>query len=140
MGLLKKPACHVSGGSHYAFLFDKCGYLSLLHTDSEVFQQPQRPLFSRRCIDRLYRSGCVFKKCGIILNNLVSEKQVQANLFDNIDRAKSRRLMQAVDTVNARLDCPLRWAAEGLGQSWQVKFKRRSKRYTTRWDELPEVA
>ncbi|MBE3143890.1 MAG: DUF4113 domain-containing protein [Planctomycetes bacterium] len=23
--------------------------------------------------------------------------------------------------------------------SWQVKFKRRSNRYTTRWDELPVV-
>jgi hypothetical protein len=44
-GLLKKPVCHVSDGSHYAFFFDKCGYLSLVHTDSEVFQQPLRYLF-----------------------------------------------------------------------------------------------
>jgi len=82
----------------------------------------------------------ICNECGIILNSLVSEEQIQANLFDNIDREKSRRLMQAVDTINARLNCPLRWAAEGLEQSWKVKFNRRSYRYTTRWDELPEVA
>ena len=93
-----------------------------------------------QCIDWLYRKNCAFKKCGIILNDLVPEERVQTNLFDSVDREKSRRLMQVIDAVNARLNSPLRWAAEGLNQPWQVKFNRRSNRYTTRWDELPEVA
>lgn len=93
-----------------------------------------------RCIDRLYRKGCAFKKCGLILNGLVPENRAQQGLFDDVDRLKSRRLMQAVDAVNARLNSPLQWAAEGLEQSWKVKFNRRSNRYTTRWEELPEVA
>jgi DNA polymerase V len=92
------------------------------------------------CIDRLFREGYRFKKCGIILSGLVSQDRVQQSLFDTADREKSKRLMQAVDTVNARVSTPLRWAAEGLNQPWQVKFKRRSSCYTTRWDELPEVA
>jgi DNA polymerase V len=92
-----------------------------------------------RCIDRLYRKGCAFKKCGIIFNGLVPEKQIQKGLFDNVDRLKSQRLMRVIDTINTRLNSPLRWAAEGLGQSWKVRFKRRSNRYTTCWDELPEV-
>jgi len=93
-----------------------------------------------RCIDRLYRKGCAFKKCGIIFNALVPENQAQKALFDNVDRLKSQRLMRVIDSINTRLDSPLQWAAEGLAQSWKVKFKRRSCRYTTRWDELPEVA
>lgn len=93
-----------------------------------------------RCIDRLYRKGCAFKKCGLILNGLVPENRTQQGLFDDVDRLKSRRLMQAVDAVNTRLNSPLQWAAEGLEQSWKVKFNRRSNRYTTRWEELPEVA
>ena len=92
------------------------------------------------CIDSLYRKGCAFKKCGIILNGLVPENQVQKGLFDNVDRLKAQRLMQAVDAINNRSNSPLQWAAEGLGQAWKVKFKRRSNRYTSRWDELPEVA
>jgi DNA polymerase V len=93
-----------------------------------------------RCIDRLYRKGCAFKKCGIILNCLAPENRVQKGLFDNVDRLKFQRLMRAVDAVNARLNGPLQWGAEGLGQPWKVQFKRRSNRYTSRWDELPEVA
>ena len=93
-----------------------------------------------RCIDRLYRKGCAFKKCGIIFNALVPENQVQKALFDNVDRLKSQRLMRVIDSINTRLNSPLQWAAEGLAQSWKVKFNRRSCRYTTRWDELPEVA
>jgi DNA polymerase V len=93
-----------------------------------------------RCIDKLYRRGFLFKKAGIVLSVLVSEKRVQGNLFDSVDREKSQRLMRAIDAVNTRLNCPLRWAAEGLGQPWRVKFNRRSYRYTTRWDELPGIA
>jgi len=96
--------------------------------------------FACQCIERLYRKDYAFKKCGIILNGLIPEKQVQANLFNKVDRAKSRRLMQAVDTVNASSDSPLRWAAEGLIQPWQVRFNKRSNNYTTDWTELLEMA
>ena len=92
------------------------------------------------CIDKLYRRGFLFKKAGIVLSSLVSESRIQGNLFDTVDREKSRRLMQVIDAVNTRLNSPLRWAAEGLNQPWKVKFNRRSYRYTTRWDELPPVA
>lgn len=91
-------------------------------------------------INKLYRRNYPFKKCGVVLDGLVPENRVQRGLFDDTDRDKSRRLMRTIDAINARAGTPLRWAAEGLKQRWQVKFNRRSKRYTTRWDELPEVA
>jgi DNA polymerase V len=47
--------------------------------------------------------------------------------------------MQAIDAINTKVSSPVRWAVEGINQPWQVKFKRRSSRFTTRWDELPEV-
>ncbi len=96
--------------------------------------------YASQCVEKLYRTGFKFKKSGIILNGLVSENRIQGNLFDNTDREKSRRLMQTIDTINTRLGSPIRWAAEGLDQPWKSKFKRRSLRYTTSWDELPEVA
>jgi len=94
-----------------------------------------------RSVERLYRKGFLFNKAGIILDELVPEGNVQGNLFDEVDRQKTRRLMRAVDGVNTRFPCgPLRWAAEGISQPWRTKFVRCSKRYTTRWDELVEVA
>jgi DNA polymerase V len=91
-------------------------------------------------IEKLYRKNYKFKKCGVVLLGLVGEDRVQRNLFDKTDRQKSRRLMRVVDAVNARIDTPIYWAAEGLAKSWHVQFRRRSRKFTTCWRELPEVA
>jgi DNA polymerase V len=97
--------------------------------------------YATKAVERLYRKGFQYNKAGVILGGLVPQANVQGNLFDKVDRQKAMALMQAVDAVNARLPfTPLRWAAEGIGQPWQAKFTKRSKRFTTRWDELPEVA
>jgi DNA polymerase V len=90
-------------------------------------------------IEKLYRKGNQFKKCGVILIGLVPEDRMQCGLFDNAEREKAARLMGAIDAINAKVSSPVRWAAEGINQPWQVQFKRRSKRYTTRWDELSMV-
>lgn len=91
------------------------------------------------CIDKIYRKGYQFKKCGVILNALVPDNKIQQNLFIKIDQQKNQRLMQTIDKINSKMDTSLRWAAEGLQQSWQVKFKRRSKHYTTNWNDLPQT-
>jgi len=90
-------------------------------------------------IEKLYRRNHLFKKCGVVLVGLVPESRVQRGLFDIADREKNRRLMLAVDAINAKVSSPIRWAAEGLIQDWHVKFRRRSRRFTTCWSELPEV-
>jgi DNA polymerase V len=90
-------------------------------------------------IDKLYRSGCQFKKCGVILIGLVPEDRMQRGLFNNAETEKAARLMRAIDAINAKVSSLVSWAVEGINQPWQVKFKKRSNRYTTRWDELPVV-
>jgi len=96
--------------------------------------------YATRMIQRLYKKGFLYAKAGLILGDIVPEGKVQGNLFDQADRQKSRRLMRAIDAVNLKLpDSRLIWAAEGIDQPWQTKFAKRSKRYTTRWDELAEV-
>ena len=101
---------------------------------------PELIEYATGAIERLYKKGFLYAKAGLILGELVPEGKVQGNLFDQSDRRKSKRLMQAIDAVNAKLpDSPLIWAAEGIDQPWQAKFAKRSKRYTTQWDELAEV-
>ncbi len=95
---------------------------------------------ARDAVGRLYRRGCAYKKCGIVLSGLVPEDRIQLGLFDGRDRTRARRLMQTVDVINRTLDKPLHWAAEGLNPPWAVQFNRRSPRYTTRWDELLQVS
>jgi len=96
--------------------------------------------YATGAVQRLYKKGFLYTKAGLILGDLVPEGKVQGNLFDHADRQKSERLMRAVDAVNLKLpDSRLIWAAEGIDQSWRTKFARRSKRYTTQWEELVEV-
>jgi DNA polymerase V len=92
------------------------------------------------CTERIYRAGYEFKRCGIVLAGLVPERQVQYSLFDAVDREKSKRLMAAVDSINAGTNRPVRCAAAGIDQTWRARFRNRSRRYTTRWKELPEAA
>ncbi len=91
-------------------------------------------------IEKIYRKGYQFKKAGIVLFGLVPENKMQLALFDIAQRQKAARLMQAIDKINNKVDTPIRWAIEGVNQPWQAKFQRRSKKFTTSWNELPEVA
>ena len=90
------------------------------------------------CISKMYIKGKMFKKCGVVLYNLVSDRCIQGSLFNIKDIQKSKRLMQLVDDINKN-HCQLKWASEGLEQDWKARFNHRSHRYTTRWDELPTV-
>ena len=101
---------------------------------------PELIEYATRIVQRLYKKGFLYTKAGLILGDLAPEGKVQGNLFDRADRQKSRKLMRAVDAVNLKLpDNRLVWAAEGIDQDWRTKFAKRSKRYTTQWDELLEV-
>jgi DNA polymerase V len=91
-------------------------------------------------IETIYRDGFRYKKAGVMLLGLVPVGQVQANLFDRADRERSKRLMKAVDSVNARDGADtVRFAASGLTQHWRTRFTQRSPAYTTNWQNLPLI-
>jgi len=91
-------------------------------------------------IRAIYRDGYLYKKAGVMLMGLVPASQIQADLFDNRDRGRSKRLMSALDAVNDRWGAgTLHYASSGITKAWKTQFHRRSPGYTTRWDELPIV-
>lgn len=90
-------------------------------------------------LGKIYRTGYQYKKAGVLVHHLGNEANVQGHLFEAADRGKSKRLMQAVDAINARCSCSIGWGAEGLEKPWRTQFNRRSPQYTTRWDQIPVV-
>jgi DNA polymerase V len=91
-------------------------------------------------IEQLFREGYRYQKAGVILTALVPVSQVQAHLFDGLDRERSKRLMAAIDTINKEWgSSTIRYAAVGLRPAWMMRCARRSPRYTTRWEELAVV-
>jgi len=90
--------------------------------------------------ETIYRSGYKFIKAGVVLMELRPREHVQTDMFYSPDFRTDRKITDAMDQINARMGSgTLKYAAEGIDQTWRTKFLRRSPRYTTRWNELPVV-
>lgn len=102
---------------------------------------PQLIQVAKWCLKKLFRKQELYKKCGVILLDLIPETAVVPDLFDAID-PKRRRLAETVDALNARFGRnTLFYAAmgvypKGVVPAWKVRSERRSSRYTTCWEEL----
>ena len=88
-------------------------------------------------VESLYRKGAKYLKAGVILGGLVPDDALQGNLFATSSVHQNRALMQALDNINFSMrDDMVKFAASGLSRNWKMRQEMRSKRFTTRWDEL----
>jgi DNA polymerase V len=92
-------------------------------------------------LEKLYRPGFHYQKCGVMLLDLSPVTQVQADLFDARDRAREAWLMQALDSLNTDYGArTVRVGNVGGEQpAWAMRQAFRSPHYTTCWRELPVV-
>jgi len=85
----------------------------------------------------LWVPGLRYFKAGVVLNDLVPERQQPRMLFATRDPIKSAKTMQALDAVNARYGRgTLRPLATGIARPWATRHDRLSQRYTTRAEEM----
>ena len=90
--------------------------------------------------DKLFEPGLKYLKAGVILGGLVPDNSIQANLFAGEHQHQKRFLMEAVDNINfSHRDDIIKFAASGLKRNWKMRQELRSKRFTTRWNELYEI-
>jgi DNA polymerase V len=85
----------------------------------------------------LFEQGELYKKAGVILSDFVPDNALQTNLFVAPKDQNRKKLMNVIDNMNAAFrDDILKFATSGTQKNWKMRSERRSKRYTTRWDEL----
>ncbi len=85
----------------------------------------------------LYQRGSKYLKAGVILSGIVPDDAVQFNLFDKTPHPHNTTLMKMVDNVNFSMrNDVLKFAASGTTRNWKMRQEMRSKRFTTRWEEL----
>ena len=90
--------------------------------------------------EKLYEPGLKYLKAGVILGGLVPDNSIQANLFVSQSENQKRYLMEAVDNINfSNRDDIIKYVASGLKRNWKMRQELRSKRFTTRWNELYEI-
>ena len=98
---------------------------------------------ANRLLKALYKPGYKYHKCGVQLSHIQPALSfAQNDLFDFVDNSlleKSDQLMQTFDKINRRFPKSLSMAASGFDKTWIAKAERKTKHYTTDWNELVEV-
>lgn len=93
-----------------------------------------------KALDKIFVKGLSYKKAGVIVSGIVPENQVQGTFFEDIDRAKHQKLMNALDIINAKKG---RNKVHLAVQNFQSKkFYTRellSPKYTTNWNDIIKV-
>ena len=91
-------------------------------------------------LDKLYRQGSKYLKAGVILGNIIPDDAVQYNIFKEPPPYDGRKLMRMIDNVNFGMrNDMIKFASSGSTRDWKMRQELRSKRFTTRWEELFEV-
>lgn len=91
-------------------------------------------------VEKLFEPGLKYLKAGVILQGLVPNHSIQANVFFQGPPNRKKFLMEAVDNINfSHRDDMIKYLASGLTRNWKMRQALRSKRFTTRWDELYEI-
>ena len=89
---------------------------------------------------RIYTPNKRYKKCGVVLFDIVPEDAVVTDLFLPKENSKRKALMQTVDLLNGRFGKNrLFFAAMGTNSQWNSRRDELSDHNTTEWDHLPIV-
>ncbi|WP_457808873.1 Y-family DNA polymerase [Kushneria sp. EE4] len=100
---------------------------------------------AQRALQRLWKDrGIRYQKCGVQLMDLIEATGQQLDVFQppqpDADRDKSDRLMSALDQLNGQYGRgTVTVGVQRQNAPWQLRSNHRSKRWSTRWDELPTV-
>ncbi|MBL8004739.1 MAG: Y-family DNA polymerase [Candidatus Kapabacteria bacterium] len=92
---------------------------------------------ARTGIHRIYREGYSYKKAGIVLSGILPDSIHQQAIFHKVNYDKEGGSMKAMDSVNAKYGKgTLRVGAIGTRKVWHPKLEKRSKLYTTRYEDM----
>jgi DNA polymerase V len=93
-------------------------------------------------VNRLWRDGFRYKKCGVILPDLVRKDERQRSFFAlaDADQAKRSRLMETIDAINQKWGRGTIFpAAAGIERNWKIRSEMKSPCFTTRFADLPQA-
>ncbi len=90
------------------------------------------------CLMKIFKPGLIYKKAGVILNDLYSADFLQMNTYCALPNVeKQSRIIKTIDEINKKNRKNLvTYAAAGIGQSWKMKQLKKSQCFTTSWHEI----
>lgn len=114
--------------------------VKLLKPTSNSFHLGEAAIYGMR---KIFKYGYAYKKCGVMLMDLVPEGSVPVDLFSGFDEPETHRaknLMATLDEINAKMGRgTVRSAGEGIQKPWAMRSDNKSPAFTTDWNELAIV-
>lgn len=111
--------------------------VKLLKPTSNSFQLGEAAIYGMR---KIFKYGYAYKKCGVMLMDLVLEDSVPVDLFSGFDEPETQRaknLMATLDEINAKMGRgTVRSAGEGVQKAWSMRSDNKSHAFTTDWNQL----
>jgi DNA polymerase V len=93
--------------------------------------------YSLIALKLLYKKGYLYKKSGIVLSEIIPEGGLQSGLWDDINNIKNKKLMEVIDKINKKAGSgQIKFAIEGLDESWKMRQGNLSPHYTTKWSDI----
>jgi len=92
-------------------------------------------------LEELYLPGFEYKKAGVMLADIISEKDVPLSFMEiNYLDDKRKKLMDTIDKLNKTFgQDTLFYASSGINKDWKMKRAKLSPHYTTHWKDIPRV-
>lgn len=87
---------------------------------------------------QIFRKGIMYKKCGVVLSDISSDKAYQQDIFDTKDRLKLSRLTKAIDSINNKNGTDtIHLAIQNVSDKGQnIRHEHRSPCYTTNINDV----
>jgi DNA polymerase V len=124
----------------------KPGYQRISHTVRFRTPTADTGTITSTLIDSLaeaFNPKISYHRADILLHDFVPEGGLQTDLLGTVDLTAaqaSKRKMQVMDSINQQYGHgTVTLAAETLSTAWRPRKQLVSPRYTSAWDELPEV-
>ncbi len=70
-------------------------------------------------MDKIYDKDCLYKRAGIIMLDIITDKEIQLNLFVKDNPTKRTKLMKVYDDINCKMgEGTLRLSIQGTNDKW----------------------
>ncbi len=118
-------------------------YANITHTFLTMPSSSTRILtkYAIQSLRNIYKSGYKYKKAGVVLSGIMPSRDLQFSLIDKksiFEEEKDKKIMMVMDKLTGKYGRrTLTLASEGKGYLWKGKQAKRSKSFTTSWNEIP---
>lgn len=108
--------------------------------DTPTSNTPDLIKYALQGLDIIFKEGFRYMKCGVECLRLVPESEIQLNLFSAAAERKTRKAIEALDSVNVAMGKELiRFGIQGFNKTYKARAAHLSPKYTTSLQHILKV-